>query len=273
MAYGGYSFGSSLTPWVKRLLIANVAVFVLAALVRPVAGWLAFVPSAVLFRPWTLLTYMFVHAGFLHLLFNMLMLFFFGPQIEGRWGSREFVRYYVLCGLGAAALSFVFAFNAAVVGASGAIYGVMVAFAVLWPDARIYFWGIFPIPAKWLVLGLVGFSLFMTVSPSGDGIAHAAHLGGAAAGFLYLRFGDNFRWRWERMKKKASRPRLKVTPGGLSSTSPSTAGRRPRRNSEEERLLDEVDRVLDKISSSGMASLTPEERKVLDEVSKRYRKD
>src|SRR5688572_18780691 len=124
MAYGSsFSFGFSLTPWVKRLLIANIAVFLLTYAFRDITYYLAFAPSEILSRPWTPITYMFVHGGIFHLLFNMLGLFFFGARLEDRWGSREFIKYYLVCGLGGAALSFVFAFNNSVVGASGAVYG------------------------------------------------------------------------------------------------------------------------------------------------------
>lgn len=277
MAYGGYSTGFGSTPWVKRLIIANVAVFLLTFIASragaPLFGWLALQPSSVLFRPWTLLTYMFVHGDFWHILFNMLMLYFFGRSLEERWGSREFLKYYIVCGLGAAALSFIFAYNASIVGASGAVYGVMVAFAMLWPDAQIYFWGIFPIAAKWLVGALVGFSLLMTLGGAGDGIAHAAHLGGAAAGFFYLRLSDTMTARIAQARRRMSRPKLTVTQGAAKPEPRKPLAPPTRRSVKEERLLDEVDRVLDKISASGMASLTPEERRVLDEVSKRYRKD
>src|SRR5438309_522071 len=129
MAYNSVSFGYPLTPWVKRLLIANVAVFLLTLGLPIVGDYLAFVPSDILSRPWTALTYMFVHQGVWHILFNMLALFFFGPPVEERFGPREFIKYYIICGLGGAALSFAFAYNSPVVGASAAIYGVMLAFA------------------------------------------------------------------------------------------------------------------------------------------------
>ncbi|MGH7483002.1 MAG: rhomboid family intramembrane serine protease, partial [Longimicrobiales bacterium] len=180
-------FGFSLTPWVKRLIIANGAVFLLTALLPAVVAYLAFVPLLTLRHPWTLVTYMFVHAGFLHILFNMIGLFFFGPPLEARWGAREFVRYYLICGLGGAALSFIFAPNAAVVGASAAVFGVMLAFALHWPDAPIYIWGILPVKAKWLIAILAAASLLSAVAGGSSNVAHFAHLGGFAAGWLYLK--------------------------------------------------------------------------------------
>lgn len=271
MAYrDSISFGFGLTPWVKRLIIANVAVFLLVWLYRPLLPWLEFAPAHVLTRPWTAVTYMFVHGGLLHLLFNMLGLFFFGPPLEARWGSREFLKYYLICGLGGAALSFVFGLYGSVVGASGAVFGVMLAFAMNWPDAPIYIWGIFPVKAKWLVAIFAAISLFSAISGARDGVAHLAHLGGFAAGFLYLKFDDRVRIRLSRLKKAIPKRRFRVIPGGgPAGTKPSA---RPRRK-DEERLLDKVDRVLDKISSSGLSSLTAEERRILDEVSKRYRQN
>ncbi|MBI4409512.1 MAG: rhomboid family intramembrane serine protease [Gemmatimonadetes bacterium] len=267
MAYRQFSFGYGLTPWVKRLLIANAAVFLLTWVLPALGGWLAFAPSLVLLRPWTLLTYMFVHAGFWHLFFNLLGLFFFGPPLEERWGSNEFLKYYLVCGLGGALFAFPFGFHGAVVGASAAIFGIMLAFAMNWPDAPIYIWGIFPVKAKWLVGILAALALMSAVGGSRDGIAHFAHLGGFAAGFVYLKLDLADRVQLAGLRKLFTRPRLKVVQGEARPAET----RRARRA--EEKLLDEVDRVLDKISTQGLASLSPEERKLLDEVSRRYRQN
>src|SRR5688572_19009613 len=142
MAYrDGFSFGGfQLTPVVKRLIVANAAAFLVTAVLLPerwVLEWLAFRSDLVLSRPWGALTYMFVHADLMHLLMNMLVLFFFGPPLEDRWGSREFLQYYLICGLGGVLLSFLLAAGAPIVGASAACYGLMLAFAMTWPDAPI----------------------------------------------------------------------------------------------------------------------------------------
>ena len=270
---GTFSFGYGLTPWVKRLLIANGALFlVLWATRGALIPALEFTPRLALVRPWTFLTYMFVHAGFWHLFFNLLALFFFGPPLEERWGPREFLKYYLVCGLGGALLSFAFAWNASIVGASAAVYGIMLAFALYWPDAPIYVWGIFPVKAKWLVLFFGALSLLGAFGAGGDGVAHFAHLGGLAAGFLYLKAGGAAAAQLARLRKLVPRRRFTVIPGQQAAAGPARrAGRRDRR--EEQRLQDEVDRVLEKISTSGLASLTPEERRLLDEVSKRYRQN
>jgi len=270
MAYREYSFGGfHLTPWVKRLIIANTAVFIICLIAPVIRDYLAFQPFAVVVRPWTVFTYMFVHGDFFHLFFNMLALFFFGPPLEERWGSREFLKFYLICGLGAAALSFLFAFHAGVIGASGAVYGVMLAFAMVWPDVPVYLFGVLPIKAKWLVAILVGVSFLNALPGRGaDGIAHFAHLGGAAAAFLYMKFDPKISAPLRKLRRMTGRPKLTVVPGGK----PPRPQDRPRRRADE-RTYDEIDRVLDKISTHGMASLTPEERKLLDDVSRRYRQN
>jgi membrane associated rhomboid family serine protease len=282
MAYSstGFSnpFGFRVTPWVKRLLIANAVMFLVTALFGGLVGYLAFTPARILYQPWTLVTYMFVHAGLFHLLFNMLALFFFGPPLEERWGSTDFVRFYLLTGLGGALLSLLFPYQS-IVGASAAVYGVMVAFAMYWPENPIYIWGIFPVKAKWLVTFLIGLSLFSAVTGREAGVAHLAHLGGAAAAFLYIRsswapgpYGRPARqkragsasssWRLFTSKEEASKP-----PATTTAKKPAAAERRR----EMHRALDDVDKILDKISAGGMASLTDEERRRLEEASKRFR--
>lgn len=270
MRYLGSPFRFNITPWVKRLLIANAAVFVVTLLAPPVLRYLAFEPARTLTQPWGLLTYMFVHAGFFHLFFNMLILFFFGPPLEERWGSREFIKYYLICGLGGAALQFLFAPTGYMVGASAAIFGVMLAFAMNWPDSPIYIWGILPIKAKWLVVFLTAINLMGAAGGGGGVTAHFAHLGGLVFGFVYLKLDAPATGRLGRWKKLLSRPRLIVVSGDKPQ-----AKEQPRRSRrrDEDHLLDEVDRVLDKISNSGLSSLSAEERKLLDEVSKRYRQN
>ncbi|CAN5615498.1 rhomboid family intramembrane serine protease [soil metagenome] len=277
MAYqGGFGFGFGLTPWVQRLLIANAAVFLLQNFSPQLTWHLAFVPSDVLLRPWTLIGYMFAHGSFWHLFWNMIGLFFFGPPLEGRWGSREFLKFYFICGMGGAALSFFFAFNSPIIGASAAVYGIMLAFAMNWPDAPIYIWGILPVKAKYLVGVLAIISVMsMMNSGGGDNIAHAAHLGGFAAAFLYMRLnrpGGMFGGFRKMMNKRKLRVVQDEQPRRPTRTGPPPSPRRGA-NAEEDRLLDELDRVLEKISTEGMSSLTAQERRLLDEVSRRYRTD
>ena len=234
--------------------------------------WFAFAPSEVLTRPWGAVTYMFLHGDLLHLLMNMLVLFFFGPPLESRWGSREFFKFYFICGLGGVALSFVFASSAWIVGASAAIYGLMLAFAMNWPDAPIYIWGIFPVKAKWLV-GFFFVMSLMSAFGGGDGnVAHFAHLGGIITGFLYLRSS----WRpgeVKNVKRSGIRVRhMAIVPReDLPKRSAPEETARENWTPGDEAILDEVDRILDKISAEGMTSLTSKERETLDHVSRRHR--
>jgi membrane associated rhomboid family serine protease len=270
---GGMIFNYQLTPWVKRLLIANTVVFVLTwalGIGGFVLEWFSFRPTKILVHPWTPLTYMFLHAGFGHLFMNMIGLFFFGPHLESKWGSREFIRYYLVCGLGGVALSFLFV-SIPIIGASAAVYGVLLAFAMTWPNAPIYVWGIFPIQAKWLVGFFVVVTFINAFGGAGGGVAHFAHLGGFAAGFLYLKTDWRASQALQGIQKAArGRRRFAIVPreeqeaatSGLNQESGAAA---------EETTLDAVDRVLDKISAEGMASLTEQERQLLDQVSKKHR--
>ncbi len=275
MAYRdtGFGFGVLLTPMVKRLLIANVVAFGLTFVAGApfVIEWFAFQPTRILLRPWGAFTYMFVHGGFLHLALNMLVLFFFGPPLESRWGGREFFKYYVICGLGGVAMSFFF-LPAAVVGASAAMYGLMLAFAMNWPNAPIYIWGIFPVQAKWLVAFLFALSLLSAFDGTqGGGVAHFAHLGGLVTGFVYLKGLARTGGRWGGATRPARKRRLAIVPQQEEGGRPSGPRRERPAFDEDKALYDAVDRVLDKISSHGMASLTPEELKLLDDMSKRHR--
>lgn len=274
MAYSSsYQFGGfHITPWVRRLLIGNAVISLCAWLVPGLFELLGFQASRALQHPWSFVTYMFVHGDFWHLFFNMLGLFFFGPPVEERLGSREFIKYYTICGLiGGAVLAFVFAPHAMLIGASGAVYAVMLAFAYFWPDMPIYIWGIFPVKAKWLVIAFVAASVLFMITPNGSSVAHWAHFGGFAVGFLYLKFGTAIGSPMEKLHRftAARRRKLKVIPGQAQTLKRDE----PRRRRNEAEVLDEVDKVLDKISTHGMASLTADERKLLDEVSRRYRQN
>ena len=274
------------TPWVRRLLVANLFVFLFQVTLFTAPGFaetFGFIPLFALQRPWTFLTYMFLHAGPLHLAFNLLALFMFGGSVEERIGSRTFIWFYLLCGMGGAALSFVLMqlvpIRLPIVGASGAIYGVLVAFAWNWPDAPIYVFPFpMPIPAKWLVTFAVAISLILALPPfnGGDGVAHLAHLGGAAAGFLYLKAQDMRLGRAARHLRRVSEPSVLVTPAprarrGVARGGGASAPQPKARPASDDRAHAEIDRVLDKISATGIESLTPAERKFLTEMSRRMR--
>ena len=277
MAYrtDGFGLGGfSLTPVVKKLVIANVAAFLISWVTpsRFVLEWLAFRPDHLLTRPWGAVTYMFVHANFMHLFLNMLVLFFFGPPLEGRWGPKAFLHYYLICGLGGVLLSFLLAPSAPIVGASAAAYGLMLAFAMNWPDAPIYIWGIFPVQAKILIGILFLMTLFSAFGSPGGPVAHMAHLGGLVAGFLYLKADWRPRQKLAALRERSAPARRLAIVPREEEEQPRPARREASRRGEEEgELLDAVDRVLDKISAHGISALTPEERGLLDEVSRRSR--
>lgn len=267
-------FGMS--TWVRRLVVANLLVFLLQITIFT-GTWLVtyfgFDPLRALERPWTFFTYMFLHGGPLHLAFNLLAFFLFGPPVEERMGGKAFVGYYLLCGAGGALLSFALArlvpFGATVVGASGAVYGVLLAFAWFWPNERVF---VFPLPApiavKWVVVFLVAVSLVLGRFGAGDGVAHLAHLGGFAAGFLYLKTQDLRLGRAEQTLRRVAEPSVLVHPAARAARGAPTAARGPRPRAQDA-IHAEIDRVLDKISARGMASLTPAERKFLAEMSRK----
>jgi len=174
-----------MTPGVRALLFANVAMYVLAVASPTVAQALMLVPVLIPERPWTVFTYMFLHAGLMHLAFNMLALYFFGPRVEVRLGSGHFFGLYFVSGL-VGALASLLTPSAAIVGASAAIFGVMLGYARYWPNDLIYVWGVVPIQARWFVIGMTALSLFAGFGGMQSGVAHFAHLGGFLGGWAYL---------------------------------------------------------------------------------------
>jgi membrane associated rhomboid family serine protease len=255
------------TRWVLRLLLANVAVHLVAMSVPAVYNLFAFVPALILSRPWSPFTYMFLHdpSGLQHILFNMLGLYFFGPVVESRLGSRHFLRLYFVSGLTGALLSALFMPQAPVIGASGAIFGIELAFAYFWPRQPIYIWGILPIEARWMVVIMTVLALFGGASGRGSGgIAHFAHLGGFLGGYLYLKWMERQApVRQFRQQMRPPAPRIETGGQAVERWS------RIRRDGLHEVNRDELDRILDKISATGVGSLTPAEREFLDRFSAR----
>jgi len=246
-----------MTRWVIRLIIANAAVFLLTAASPAITEKLMFVPALVLARPWTIVTYMFLHAGFGHIFFNMLGLFFFGPRLELEMGSTRFLWLYFLSGIMGAILSLFISPHAAIVGASGAVYGVMMGFAYFWPTEPIYIYGIFPIQARWLVVIMTGLSLFGGFGGAADGTAHFAHLGGFLGGYLYLKFAGR--------RLPPGTPQAAVAPPGPADLS---RWRSISRDGLHAVNREELDRILDKISASGIENLTANEREFLERFSR-----
>jgi membrane associated rhomboid family serine protease len=246
-----------MTPWVLRLIIANVVVFALQQLRPALTDTFAFVPALFLIRPWTIFTYMFLHGDVGHILFNMLGLFFFGPRLEDLLGAQRFLILYVVSGMVGALLSFFSPFTG-IIGASGATYGVFMGFAYFWPRERILVMGVVPVEARWFVVVMTIISLLGGFGASPDGVAHFAHLGGFLGGFLCLKA-------LERSARAAQMARNVV----LTATSHGDVERWkkiPRERLHEVNRA-ELDRLLEKIEKSGVASLSQGEREFLDRFS------
>ncbi len=276
-----YNEGPRLTPWVGRIMATNTVVLLLLQTVFTAPAFveaLQFVPRLAASRPWAILSYMFIHGGLLHLASNMLALYVFGPPVERRMGGRAFLSYYLYCGVGAAALALGLSSFLPIdpfIGASGAVLGVALAFAFAWPDAELV---VFPLPlritARTLVLLLALVDLVAALWVN-DGIAHVAHLGGMAAGYIFFRIQGlaSARRSEKEPKTLARRPVMAPIPVRQGSPAVDVRPALARPEPRAEFSTDEIDRVLDKIGAFGLASLTPEERRFLDEASERKRKD
>jgi membrane associated rhomboid family serine protease len=229
-----YSFGpGGMTPAVKVLIGANVAMFLLTAIVPAMTYRLGLRPADALgsLQLWQLVTYLFLHGGVSHLLFNMLSLWMFGVELERMWGTAFFTRYYLVCGVGAGLTTILLSFVPGVmgaalygsltIGASGAIFGILMAYATYFPNRSIYMYFLFPVPVKYFVMIVGAVSLLSAMGGPGDGVAHATHLGGLVVGYLYLkgrrfRLGSEVQYRLNRWRIDRMRRRFDVHRGGKS---------------------------------------------------------
>jgi membrane associated rhomboid family serine protease len=194
----------ALPPVVKYLIIVNVVVFIAQMLLDPIMGltmrFLALPPiDAPGFSPYQVITHMFTHGSFFHLLFNMIGLWVFGRELERYWGGKRFLNFYMICGLGAALIHLLVQYlmggYSYAVGASGAVMGIFTAFAYLFPNTPLMLMFIpVPIKAKYLMLLLIAYDVFGGIG-GGDNIAHFAHLGGVATGFIMV-------WIWNRNRAR-----------------------------------------------------------------------
>jgi len=291
-----------MTPAVQWLLAANIGVYFLQLTLfgaNNVFGALGLDPARFPGTWWTIATYMFVHAGLWHLVFNMVSLWMFGPRIEHNWGARAFVYFYLWCGIGGGIAHMLLDGQAQLVGASAAIMGVLLAYALRWPDEEVYLFGVIAMKTRWLVIWLAVLNLAMGVSSTrgGSGIAWFAHLGGLAFGWVYLRvsaFGglDNFR-RWvspvpdEPEDAIRAVPRVRprnrdrgeraepidevVAKSNAIVAKPAKSAVIPRPTTDARASAEKLDMVLDKISKNGIESLTSEEVRILEEMSARLR--
>lgn len=223
-----------MTPAIKALIVANIVAFLLAFLTPAVTLLLGLRPADVVgsLRVWQPLTYMFLHGGIFHILFNMLALWMFGVELERMWGSRFFLKYYGVTGVGAALTTLVLSFMplafadqlyySLTIGASGAVYGVLLAYAMYFPNRPIYMYFFFPIPAKYFVMIIGGISLLASMGGPGGGVAHTTHLGGLLAGYLFLKGGrvhllSEIKYRYLKWRINRMRRRFDVYSGGRGS--------------------------------------------------------
>jgi membrane associated rhomboid family serine protease len=285
-----------MTRAVQWLLALNIGVYFLQlTLFGPDAVYsaLALDPARFPANWWTVATYMFVHAWLAHLAFNMFTLWMFGPRLEYEWGTRIFVPFYLWCGVGGAIAHLLFAQHSAVIGASGAISGVLVAYALRWPDEEVYLFGVIPMRSRWLIAAMLAMNIIFALSP-GSRIDWTAHIGGMAFGWIFLKLysmgGINRVRGWVSAVPDESENMPRAVP----------RGRRPMRDRagdvddvvarsnavilRESKQLHtmptqettkeyaaRVNRVLDKISQQGIGSLTGDERRLLEEMSRKLR--
>jgi membrane associated rhomboid family serine protease len=302
----GFSF---FPPVLKSLLIINVAVFLLETFFLNLfsingvpldyyfSKYFALYPlQSDNFSPWQLVTYQFMHGGYLHILFNLLALWMFGAELENVWGSRRFLVFYLLTGIGAGLVQQIIQFlpwidAKPMVGASGAIYGLLAAFALIFPNRPIMIFPFFfPIPAKYFILLFVSYNLYSGITKTPDPsdpnsqVAYFAHIGGAIFGFLLLKYGDKLKVfdgidRFLNLfsPNKQSTPKRPTSPlRRVDVVSPTTAVSSPSVGRGSGMFVEgqeisqrQIDTILDKISSTGFNSLSDEEKKILYEISKK----
>lgn len=246
-----------MTPWIKRLILANIAVFILETQFPTLINYLQLSRVSLVLAPWTLITYMFTHAGFQHILWNMLGLFFLGPRVEIRLGGPRFLGLYFIGGLAGGALSLALSPNP-IVGASASIFAVYLAYAMFWPRDRLLIWGLIPVPAIVLVAGLTAISILGGSGYIEPGVAHWAHLGGFVGGYLYLTILKH--------QTGSQKFRAKAAPTAPLPKSPEVLAKWRRIDPASLHPVnrEELTRILIKLDTGGPSSLTSDERSFLD---------
>jgi membrane associated rhomboid family serine protease len=257
-----------MTRWVGRLIAANIGVYLLQLALPWVTGAGMFVPAWVLARPWTPVTAMFLHDpnGLLHILFNMVALWMFGPRVEARIGGRRFLGLYFVSGLAGAAACF-FQPQQAVIGASGAIFGVSLAYARYWPHDKVLIYGILPMTTRTMVVLYAVWSMLGAFGFVESGVAHLGHLGGFVGGYLYCRYLErftgarSFRARAEHGWEQGLREQAAAELTTLARWA-RIPGEMLHPNNREE-----LERLRAKLATSGIRTLTPDERAYLDRLA------
>jgi membrane associated rhomboid family serine protease len=245
----GFGIGGQLTPAVKNILFANGIIFLMSVLNNQLFYFLSnnFALQAydVLyqFKIWQLFTYMFLHGGFWHIFFNMFIFWMFGTELEMEWGSKQFLKYYFICGVGAGIINILLTSSdpsyPGTVGASGAIYGIMVAYALKYPDRLVYIYFLFPVKVKYMV-GFLAIISFLRM----------------LVGFIYLKYWQHFYKVKSMFQQTTKKPDSKSSETG---------------NEKVEYYRKKIDELLDKINRVGYLNLTDEEKELLEEGSKYLR--
>lgn len=258
-------FGRGVSSAIKILIVANVAVFALENLlgIEPLLNrYFGLVPSAVVndFYIWQLFTYMFLHSGLWHILINMVVLWMFGSEIERYWGRKEFLGYFFITGIGSAILTTVFTHTSTIpiVGASGAIYGVLLAYGMMFPNRTIYLYFLIPVKVKYFVMFIGGVAFFSSITNQGGSISHMTHLTGMLIGYIY-------------MKSNVRISNLSRSFGELKIKREVKKAERVRRSYDNVRQ--EIDSILDRINEVGYENLTDDEKQKLEEASRVISKD
>jgi membrane associated rhomboid family serine protease len=222
-----YFFGGPITKTVKTLIIVNIAVFLLQILSHLFGShfidlYFGLVPVRVTHEGmiWQFVTYMFLHGGIFHIFFNMLTLFMFGNDLERYWGTRRFLVYYFITGIGAGICSWLVAMNSwsVIIGASGAIYGLLLAYGLTYPNRVVYINFLLPVKVKWLVLIMGAMAFLSSIGGSEPGVASIAHLGGMVVGYLYLKgrdWGDRYRFFNEQRQREQLKRQFEVYYGDV----------------------------------------------------------
>ena len=275
----------------KNLLIINVLVFLAQYILNsehPAANVLGYYGSLHFFMVedfhiYQFLTYMFLHGSFTHILFNMFAVWMFGSVMERVWGPKKFLFYYIVCGVGAGIIQELVQLwqlvDIPTLGASGAVYGILLAFGMIFPNERMFIIPFpFPIKAKWLIVGYIAIELFSAMSGPGDGVAHMAHLGGMLFGYLLIRYWRNHPDSSQRFGRSYGqeffdnlRRKYEDRQHNQRMHAEQTRWEERRRETDEEYNVrqkqnqEEIDAILDKIRKSGYDSLTKEEKKKLFE--------
>jgi membrane associated rhomboid family serine protease len=259
MGGGGFRIGpGSISPVIKYLLIINGIIFIIQNFSSiHLAAVFGLTPAKIfsdfpnnMYMLYQTFTYMFFHGSFFHILINMFVLWMFGTEIEYTWGSKAFFKFYTYCGLGGALMSLIFNYNLPypIIGASGAVFGLLAAYWIMFPDRRIFLFLLIPMKVRWAIPLL----FILTFVASGPNVAHLAHLGGALVGLIYMKLD----WRIHRPKSWFKNFKYKRQ-----------VAKQVKRRHQAEDVMKKVDSILDKINEVGIENISEEEKQFLEDAS------